>query len=208
MVGVAFVWSSPLFLKLVWSGACIILHSRRYNPLQSCSLWKCLPAVNRWRRISSTRLFAQNMSVNLLDHFMDSISLTSMYLALTVVLAAAIILHTLLNLFGFQAPLHPDNLSSWSSFKNWTFIGDGIVTVGDFTGCPVSVAPATPSWGIKTTFCGDDFFFAPTPNFASNQFLAALSIGCVVSVAAGNMSLFWLVAPAGFTFSTHEAANK
>ena len=57
-------------------------------------------------------------------------------------------------------------------------------------------------------FCGDAFFFAHTPNVASNRVFPALSIRCVGAVAAGNMSLLWMVTPAGFPFSTHEAANK
>ena len=208
MVGVALIWCSSSFLKLVWSDAYIIPHSRRDNPFQSCSFWKCLPGVNRWSRISSTRLSVQNMSVNLLDPFMDSISLTSMYLVSTVVLASAILLRTLLTLFGRRYPLHPANLASWSSANPWTFIGDGVGTVGEFTGCPISVAFAIPSWSIKTTFCGDAFLLARTPNVASNRGFSALSIRCVGAVAAGNVSLFCMVAPAGFPFSAHEAANK
>ena len=208
MVGVAFVWSSSSFLKLVWSDTYIIPHSRRDNPFQSCSFWKCLPGVNQWRRISSTMLSFQNILVNLLDPFMDSISSTSMYLALTVVLAAAILIHTFLTLFGRQDPLHPANLASWSSVNPWAFIGYDVVMVGAFTVCSVRVAPDMPSWGIKMTFCGDTFFFARTPNVAPNRVFSALSIHCVGAVDAGNVSLLWMVAPAGFTFSTQEAANK
>ena len=139
---------------------------------------------------------------------METIPLASMYLVSTTFLAAAILLHTLLTLFGRRDPLHPANLAYWYSVNPWSFIGDVFGMVVAFAGYPVSVEPAMTSWGIKTTSYWDAFFFASTPNVASNRVFIASSILYVGAVAVGNVPLFWLVAPAGYSFSKYEAANK
>ena len=60
----------------------------------------------------------------------------------------------------------------------------------------------------KNEFFWGCFLFRTYPQRCIQPDFSALRIRCVGAVSAGNVSLFWMVAPAGFPLSTHEAANK